>query len=152
MRARVLIVDDRPANLVALEALLGDTYDLVKACSGLDALEFLQQASVDVILLDIEMPGLDGFETTRRIKAMPDRQDIPVILISGIFTEDPHIRKGFESGAVDYFTKPFDSKILRTKLEWYASMRQKDALIRDQAAKIAALEHSLNARDGAPHT
>lgn len=152
MRCRVLIVDDRPANLVALEALLADTYDIVKACSGHEALEFLARATADVVLLDIEMPELDGYETTRRIKELPNGRDLPVILISGVFTEDPFVKKGYESGAVDYFTKPFDTRVLRAKLEIYASMGLKNAVIREQAARIAALELTLADRDGVPRS
>ena len=126
MKSRLLIVDDKPANLLALEAVLDAHYDLLRAHSGQEALELLENTPVDVILLDIEMPGLDGYETTRRIKQMPGRQDIPVILISAVFTEDPYIKKGYEVGAMDFFAKPFDPEKLRKKVEIYASLRVKD--------------------------
>src|SRR5436190_16829922 len=109
MKSSLLIVDDHPENLLVLEAVLGKNYELLKAYSGTAALELLQDRPVDTVLLDVEMPGMDGYETTRRIKELEHCKEIPVILISGVFTEDPFIRKGYEAGAVDFFTKPFDS-------------------------------------------
>jgi two-component system sensor histidine kinase/response regulator len=139
MSSTLLIVDDRPENLMVLGAVLGANYNLIQAHSGQEALELLEQNTVDVVLLDIEMPVMDGYETTRHIRQMPHYEDIPVILISGVFTEDPYIKKGYEAGAVDYFTKPFDARILRKKVALYASLRQKDARIRE-------LEEQLNAQ------
>jgi response regulator RpfG family c-di-GMP phosphodiesterase len=150
MKSRLLIVDDKPANLLALEALLSAKYDLVPAHSGQEALKLLRNSAVDVILLDIEMPGMDGYETTRLIKQMPDRQNIPIILISGVFTDDPNVKKGYEVGAVDYFTKPFDPGILRTKVSIYASLSAKDAEIREKDARIKALEEMLTAKTNDP--
>ncbi len=150
MKSRLLIVDDRPENLLVLDAVLGSKYELVPAHSGQEALDLLKGLAVDVILLDIEMPGLDGFETTRLIKLMPERQHVPIILISGVFTEDPYVKRGYSLGAVDYFTKPFDPKMLRVKVGMYASLSEKDAEIRERDAKIKALEDELLAKSSAP--
>jgi CheY-like chemotaxis protein len=140
MKSRLLIVDDRPENLVVLGALLGTKYDLVKAHSGQEALDLLKTHAVDVILMDIEMPGLDGYAATRIIKQSPDLQHIPVILISGVFTEDPYVKKGYESGAVDFFTKPFDPMLLKIKVGIYASLSQKDAELREREAELSLKE------------
>jgi PAS domain S-box-containing protein len=130
-KARILAVDDTPGNLVALEAVLGDKYDLVKARSGAEAIELLQRDSgVDVILLDILMPGMDGYETAKRIKALPGCQEIPLVFLSAVYNEDPHIKRGYALGAVDYFTKPFDPDILRLKIDVYAAFRQRAALLK----------------------
>jgi CheY-like chemotaxis protein len=144
MKSRLLIVDDKPDNLVVLSSLLGEQYELIKANSGEEALGRLRStAPVDLILLDIEMPGLDGYETTRIIKRTPELRQIPVILISGFFTEDPFVRKGYESGAVDYFVKPFDADALKVKVGVYASLGQKDAELKEKDARIRDLEERL---------
>jgi CheY-like chemotaxis protein len=146
MRSRVLIVDDKPANLLVLRALLELKYDLIPADSGERALALLEASPFDLVLLDVEMPGLDGYETTRAIKQMPGRESTPVILISGVFTEDPYVRKGYEAGAVDYFTKPFDARMLRVKVGLYTAMRRQDAELMEKDLRIRALEAQLAAR------
>src|SRR6185312_3081099 len=109
MRSRVLAVDDVPANLVALEAVLGRKYELVGAKSGAEALEILgRDQSFDVILMDLQMPKMDGYEAAVRIKQLAGCEDIPLIFITAVFNEDPQIKRGYEVGAIDYFTKPFD--------------------------------------------
>src|SRR5262249_38080104 len=110
----VLAVDDIPGNLVALEAVLEGDFDLVPAGSGAREIEILEQRSdIDVILMDIQMPVMDGYETARRIKQMPQCNDIPIIFITAVYYEDPYIKRGYEVGGVDYFTKPFDPDLLR---------------------------------------
>ena len=143
MKSTLLIVDDHPANLTVLESLLGGTYELLKAHSGHAALDLLNDKPVDVVLLDIEMPGIDGYETTRRIKRIRHCQDIPIILISGVFTEDPYVKKGYEAGAIDYFTKPFNSTLLKQKISVYASLQQKNKLLKEKEERIKELEALL---------
>lgn len=93
---------------------------------------------------------MDGFETTRRIKQIQGCEDLPVMLISGTFTADPHVKKGYECGAVDYFTKPFDPEVLRLKVALYVSLKQKDKLLREREARIRELEEriELNSKEG----
>jgi CheY-like chemotaxis protein len=146
MKSTLLIVDDKPENLLVLEAVLGSNYELIRAHSGQEALEVLAQTLVHLVLLDIEMPGMDGYETTRLIRQMPQHGDVPIILISGVFTDDPYVKKGYKAGAVDYFTKPFDPEILRQKVALYASLRQKDELIRRKDARIRELEERFKER------
>jgi len=143
MKSNLLLVDDRPDNLLVLEAVLGSGYDLIQAHSGQEALKFLKDMTVDLILLDVQMPSMDGYETAQRIKQIEHCQNIPIILISGIFTEDPHVKKGYECGAVDYFTKPFDPRVLRKKVAIYASLKQKDALLKEKEQRIRELEERL---------
>jgi CheY-like chemotaxis protein len=143
--AKLLIVDDKPANLLALEAVLDSPeYKLIRAHSGAEALEQLQaHPDVALILLDVQMPGMDGMETSRRIKQMSGFQDIPIIFITAIFTEDPFVKKGYEAGAVDYFSKPFDPEILRLKVGIYASFRQKATFLRDKERQLRESEELL---------
>jgi CheY-like chemotaxis protein len=145
MKSSLLVVDDRPENLVVLESLLGGQYHVATARSGHEALNLLEEKEFDVVLLDIEMPVMDGYDTARRIKRMDRHQDVPIIFVSGVFMEDPYVKKGYECGAIDYFTKPFDRDILRKKVAIYASLRRKDALIRELAARIKELEELVSA-------
>ena len=145
-KPRVLIVDDKPSNLLALDAVLAD-YDVLSANSGKEALSLLEKNDVDVIILDIQMPVMDGYETARHIKKMERFHDTPLVFITAIFNEDPHVTKGYEVGAIDYFTKPFDPEILKMKIGIYASFRQKDALLKEKEKRIRELEELLKAAD-----
>jgi CheY-like chemotaxis protein len=130
-KPRVLAVDDNRGNLLALEATLGSGYDMLRANSGFEAIELMQaDPGIDVVLMDVQMPGLDGFDTAARIKALPGYREIPIIFVSAVHTEDPFIRRGYEAGGVDYFSKPYDPAILRMKVQAYASYRLKDELLR----------------------
>jgi CheY-like chemotaxis protein len=142
---KLLLVDDKPANLLALEAVLDSPeYQLIRAQSGLDALDQLRaHPDVALILLDVQMPGIDGMETARRIKELPGCRDLPIIFITAIFTEDPFVKKGYEAGAVDYFSKPFDPEILRLKVGIYASFRQKATLLKDKERQLRESEELL---------
>ena len=117
-KVKILMVDDTPANLLALEAVLdGPEYDLIRAYSGTEAMATLQEhPDVDLILLDVQMPIMDGFETARRIKNDPDYSAIPIIFITAVYTEESFVVEGLTAGAVDYFTKPFDPKVLKLKV------------------------------------
>jgi DNA-binding NarL/FixJ family response regulator len=103
-----LIVDDVPENLSLLSDALSEAgYAVLVATDGLSALERLQRVTPDIILLDAVMPGIDGFETCRRIKQMPDVRHVPVMFMTGL-TETEHVVRGFESGGLDYVTKPIE--------------------------------------------
>jgi PAS domain S-box-containing protein len=145
-KANILVVDDRRANLVALEAVLGDAHNLVYAESGEQAIGVLQRRrDMDLILMDVQMPGLDGFETAQLIKRTDGCADIPIIFVTAIFTEDPWIRKGYEAGGIDYFSKPFDPEILKLKVSVYASFRQKESFLRERELHIRESEELLRA-------
>jgi PAS domain S-box-containing protein len=145
-KANILVVDDRRANLMALEAVLGDAHNLVYAESGEQAIAVLQgRRDVDLILMDVQMPGLDGFETAQLIKRTDGCADIPIIFVTAIFTEDPWIRKGYQAGGIDYFSKPFDPEILRLKVSVYASFRQKESFLRERELHIRESEELVRA-------
>ena len=145
-KPRLLLVDDKRANLIALEAVLGEGYDMLFAESGEEAIATLQKESdVDLILLDVQMPGLDGFETAQLIKRIEPCVGIPIIFVTAIFTEDPWIRKGYEVGGIDYFSKPFDPEILKLKVAVYASFRQRESFLRERELHIRESEELLRA-------
>lgn len=146
-KTKLLLVDDRPENLLALEAVLGDpAYELVLAHSGTEALAKLQEhPDVALILLDVQMPGMDGLEVARRVKQRPELSDIPIIFITAIYTEDPFVKRGYDAGGVDYFSKPFDPEILRLKVGIYSAFRQKAILLREKERQLAESEELLRA-------
>lgn len=142
----ILAVDDTPLNLVALEAVLERDFDLVPAESGARAIEILQQRSdIVVILMDIQMPIMDGYETAMRIKKIPGCQEIPIVFITAVYHEDPYVKRGYEVGGVDYFTKPFDPELLRLKMGIYSSFRQRAAVLREREQQIRDTEELLKA-------
>ena len=143
---RILAVDDTPSNLVALDAVLSRNYALVEANSGPAALAILaKDPDFDVILLDVSMPIMDGYETAKRIKQTRGCEDIPIVFITAVYNEDPHVKRGYESGGIDYFTKPFDPDLLRMKLDVYASFRQRSTLLKARERQIRESEAVLRA-------
>lgn len=146
VKPKILAVDDSPSNLIALEAVFsGEPFELIEAKSGFEALEYLQKNkdNIAVILLDVQMPEMDGFETARRIKRIEGCAEIPIIFITAVFREDPFILKGYSVGAIDYFSKPFDPDILRTKVGIYAAHQQKSYLLREREKRITETEELL---------
>jgi CheY-like chemotaxis protein len=108
MKARILCVDDEPLNLDLLEAMLGSRgYETIRAENGLAALEKIRNQYVDIVLLDVMMPGMDGFEVCRRIKSDEMYRCIPVVMITAYAAKENRI-KGIEAGAEDFISKPFD--------------------------------------------
>jgi CheY-like chemotaxis protein len=142
---KLLLVDDRPANLLALEAVLGDSdYQLLKASSGNETLAALEKnPDVALILLDVQMPVMDGFEVSRRIKQTQAWREIPIIFITAFHTENPFVLEGYKAGAVDWFSKPFDPEILKLKVSIYASFRHKAALLRERELQLRESEELL---------
>lgn len=139
--ARILMVDDYEANLVALEAILEPLgVPLVKALSGEEALLQLLQGDFSLILLDVQMPGLNGLETAELIKKRERSRDIPIILITAMSREAAHVFKGYQHGAVDYLLKPVDPEILRAKVKVFVDLHQRGETIRTQAKLLGQTE------------
>ncbi len=135
--ANVLLVDDRPQNLLALEAILeplGQT--LIRAGSGEEALRCLLEHEVAVILLDVQMPGLDGFATAELIKRRPRTAAIPIIFLTAISKEERHVFQGYDVGAVDYVFKPFDPVVLRSKVGVFIDLWDKTERLRVQSEQL----------------
>lgn len=151
-RAKILLVDDRPENLVALEAVLGALdQTLVRATSGEEALKALLTEDFAVILLDVQMPGLDGFETAAHIKRRERTKDIPIIFLTAVSNGPHHTFRGYAAGAVDYLAKPFDPWILRAKVSVFVELHRKNLLLKEQAQLLAdrLAERDEAGRDGA---
>lgn len=122
--SRILIVDDAPANLQLLTNLLKDhDYTVYPATDGELALEFVQTTLPDIILLDIRMPGMDGYEVCRRLKADKRTASIPIIFISVLEAERDKV-KGFQMGAVDYITKPFQPEEVLARIKTHFLLRE----------------------------
>ena len=136
---RVLLVDDRPENLLALEAVLEPlALELVSVRSGEEALRQLLAGDFAVIVLDVQMPVLDGFETARLIKRRERTRHVPIIFLTAISGEREHFLRGYETGAVDYVYKPFEPAILAAKVSVFADLWRRGVLIERQRAELAA--------------
>ena len=143
-RAKVLLVDDQVENLVALEAVLeplGQT--LVRASSGHEALGHLLRDEFALILLDVQMPDLDGFETAAYIKRREKTRHIPIIFLTAISKELHHVFRGYSAGAVDYVLKPFDPLVLRSKVAVFIDLYEKERALRESERRFrTAFEHA----------
>src|SRR5258705_2093525 len=123
MKANILLVDDNDDNLLALEALLDDLGEnLVKARSGEDALRALLDEDFAVVLLDVQMPGFDGFETATMIRERERSRYTPIIFLTGYDASDLHVFNGYSLGAVDYLVKPIIPEILRAKVTVFVDL------------------------------
>lgn len=144
--AGILVVDDQPAALCAMEAMLKDFgQDLVLASSGADALRRLLERDFAVILLDVRMPGMDGFETAELIRSRERSRTIPIIFLTADQSE-PQVRRGYAAGAVDYLAKPVVPEILRSKVSVFVDLHLKSLEVRRQAEELLALNRELEER------
>jgi two-component system, sensor histidine kinase and response regulator len=151
-RVNILLVDDRPANLVLMEGILGDLgQNLVEATSGEEALQHLVRTDFAVILLDVAMPGMDGFETASMIRRFEKAQHTPIIFVTATEPKETHISRGYAIGAVDYLFKPIVPEILRAKVAAFVDMFQAkaktdrfhEAALRELEAKNTQLEQFM---------
>jgi PAS domain S-box-containing protein len=141
LRARILMVDDHPPNLIALEAILSPLeQDLIQATSGQEALRRLLDGDFAVILMDVQMPGIDGLQTAKLIKERPRNRHIPIIFLTAISKDPANIFRGYQEGAVDYLLKPFDPEILRAKVSVFVDLWRKGEQVKRQAAMLRAQE------------
>ena len=137
----ILAVDDREENLLALEAILGSLgHNILRATSGQKALKHLLVADVSLILLDVQMPDMDGYETAAHIKSRPRTQDIPIIFLTAIDREAHQSYRGYAAGAVDFLAKPFDPWVLRAKVEVFVELHRAQQRL---FARTAELERRL---------
>jgi PAS domain S-box-containing protein len=147
----LLLVDDREQNLLALRAILEPLgHELVAARSGPDALRILlARDDFAAILLDVQMPGMDGFEVAEVIKQRERTSTIPIIFLTALSKEERHVFRGYEIGAVDYVFKPFEAEILRAKIGVFVELWEKNRQIREQAEQLAAQELAEVRRESA---
>jgi len=130
---RILAVDDDDRNLLAISEVLAGTGDVVCAQSGEEALRFLLKEDFAVILLDVLMPGLDGYETASLIRQRKQSKRTPIIFLTAINNEEAHMLRGYDAGAVDYIFKPFDPVMLRSKVAVFVELHEKTMEIQRKA-------------------
>src|SRR3569832_106271 len=127
-RVNLLLVDDHPENLLTLEAVLdAPDYRLVRAQSGMEALRLLLKEEVSVILLDVCMPGLNGYDTAAMIRERPKTRNIPIIFVTAVNKTEEDVARGYSVGAVDYIVKPFNPESLKTKVAALVGLQKSDA-------------------------
>src|SRR5437870_521787 len=136
-KGSILLVDDHVENLLALEALLSDLgQNLVRASSGLEALRLLLHQEFALILLDVDMPTINGFETAALIRQRDRSHHTPIIFLTAVNKAERHVFKGYSLGAVDYLTKPFVPEILRSKVIAFVELHRKNEQVKRQAALL----------------
>ncbi|MER5851833.1 response regulator [Streptomyces sp. NPDC002012] len=143
----ILIVDDMEENLVALEAVLGSLAQVVRAQSGEEALKAMLRQEFAVVLIDVMMPGMNGFETAANIKGLDQTKDVPIILLTGAAVDPNYAYRGYTVGAADFLIKPFDPWLLRTKVNVFLDLHRKNRQLIDQAEQLKRL---LTAEGGHP--
>jgi CheY-like chemotaxis protein len=153
-QAKILLVDDRSENLLALEAILSSLgQELVCVRSGEAALAALLADEFAVILMDVVMPGMDGFETAATIKQRARTQDVPIIFLTAAGAEPDLAFRGYAAGAVDYISKPFDPWVLRAKVSVFVDLYLKDRQLRlaaELSSRLSAVQDAATAVAGLP--
>jgi PAS domain S-box-containing protein len=133
----VLLVDDRQENLLALEAILEPLgLHLIRATSGEEALREVLRRDLAVILLDVQMPGMNGFETAKVIKSRERSRHVPIIFLTAISKEEQYVFEGYSVGAVDYLSKPFHPDVLRSKVSVFVELHEKGRQLREQEQRL----------------
>jgi PAS domain S-box-containing protein len=150
-KVNILLVDDQPAKLLSYEVILGDLGEnLIKAASGTEALEHLLKKDIAVVLADVSMPGIDGFELADMIREHPRFQKTAILFISAIYLSDADRIKGYQRGAVDYISVPVIPEVLRAKVSVFAELhrkrRQLEALNRELEQRVAERTEQLKER------
>src|ERR687884_1601831 len=139
-KVNILLVDDQPHNLLALESILDEMGEnLVKADSGRAALKALLEQEFAVILLDVQLPELDGFETATLIRQRDKSRDTPIIFLTALNQSEMHVYRGYELGAVDYIFKPLNADVLRAKVSVFVELFRKREQFKRQAQALARL-------------
>ncbi len=147
----ILMVDDTPENLYSLEAILeAPGRNLIKANSGAEALKVLLKSDISLVLLDVQMPGMDGFEVAEIMRSNPKTKSVPIVFVTAINKDQKYVFKGYQAGAVDYLFKPLDALILSSKIDFFLSLdrqrRELEAKIHEAQAHRAAYEREKTIR------
>ncbi|HEX7899620.1 MAG TPA: response regulator [Planctomycetota bacterium] len=144
-KQRVLIVDDNPANRLAFEVVLEKDFDVRLAESGLQAIELAQREEFAVILLDVRMPDMDGFETATRLRRLEGTKHTSIIFTSAVEQSQAHVYRGFSVGATDYLFSPVEPEVLKFKVSVYAEFYARDEALRAQIAQLNDVVSALRA-------
>lgn len=131
-KSNVLIVDDRPENILSLEALLdAPDMNIIKAYSGNEALGMILEYDFALVLLDVQMPEMDGFETAELMRSNTRTKHIPIIFVTAINKDQQHVFKGYQAGAVDYIFKPLEPEILKNKVNVFLELHSQKAALKN---------------------
>jgi signal transduction histidine kinase len=146
-KINILMVDDQPGKLLTYEAMLsGLGENLIKAHSGMEALEYLLKTNIALVLMDVSMPGMDGFETAQMIHEHPRFQNTPIVFVSGIHVTDLDRLKGYKHGAVDYVSVPVVPELLRAKVKVFAELHRKTQQLEMLNARMTVLQEEERRR------
>ncbi|MEI7815764.1 MAG: response regulator [Desulfuromonadales bacterium] len=143
-RFRILVVDDEPINIKVMKSALKDTYVIDTAQNGYDAINLLKEHRPDLILLDVMMPDLNGFDVCRIIKADASFADIPVIFLTALDTHEGALQ-GLEIGGIDYLPKPVNFDLLKLRVRNHLEMKERNDLVREQRDLLANQKEELEA-------
>lgn len=144
-KVKILLVDDRPENLFSLEAILDETdRDIYKAESGNEALKLAIKHEFALILSDVQMPGMDGFEMLEILRTNPKNKLVPVIFVTAISKEEQYVHKGYSEGAVDYLFKPLTPEIVKAKTEVFVELYKQNRELREQREELVLLNSQKN--------
>lgn len=142
---KVLIVDDSQTNLALLEHMLGqEGCTIIQAKSGIEAVDMVKKNDFALILLDIQMPGMNGYEAALRIKESDRGRHVPIIFITAIYQDDENVRQGYESGAVDYLFRPVDVDALKSKVQVFLQLHQQKVLLQQEIDQRIRSEKRLS--------
>ncbi len=145
IKFNVLIVDDRPENLLSLEGILeSEDLNIIKANSGNEALSIMLENDISLVLMDVQMPGMDGFEVAEIMRSSEKTKFIPIIFVTAISKQRQHIFRGYETGAVDYLYKPLDLEILQSKIKAFIEFFQHKNALEETTRKLAKTINELN--------
>lgn len=145
-KPKILVVDDKPENLVAIERVLQDLdVELIKATSGNDALKATLYHDFALALLDIQMPGMDGYELAAFLREEEKTKNIPFIFISAVYTDNFNVFKGYETGAFSFITKPFREEILVNKVKFFVEKHQQEILLHKKNLELQTINRELEA-------
>ncbi|MEU7861639.1 response regulator [Nonomuraea sp. NPDC049141] len=148
-QVKILLVDDKDESLVALEAVLRPLQQqLFKARSGQEAMKLMLRHDFAVVLLDVLMPGMDGFETATHIKRFDQARDVPIIFLTSTEPGSDVAFRGYAVGAVDYIAKPFDPWVVRSKVAVFIELFRKNAMLSDLLPNATALSRNAQALSG----
>jgi PAS domain S-box-containing protein len=147
-KVNILLVDDRADKLLAVEAIIEPLgQNIVKARSGKEALRHLLNQDFAVILLDVAMPGMDGFETASLIRKRPRTEHTPIIFITSISNSEANVFQGYSLGAVDYIITPMSPEVLRTKVSVFVELHRKTELVKQQGEQLRRIEEARHRRE-----
>ena len=140
-KINILMVDDQPRKLLTYEVMLSELGEnLIKAHSGMEALEHLLKTDIALVLMDVSMPGMDGFETAQMIHQHPRFQNTPIVFVSGIHVTEMDRLKGYQHGAVDYVSVPVVPELLRAKVKVFAELHRKTKQLEMLNAQMTVLQ------------